>query len=89
MSMSTTKSKSKGKGTRASVADELATLARIRARNAAASAARWHGAEVALHNIMLDKVHAAALAKIERHYGCATRAEAVRRAIEIAAESLK
>lgn len=87
--MSTTKSKGKGKGGGRSVDDELATLAKIRARNAAASAARWHGAEVALHNVMLDRVHAAALAKIERHYGCATRAEAVRRAIEIAAATLK
>jgi len=79
----------KGKGGGRDVADELATLAKIRARNAAASAARWHGAEVALHNVMLDRVHAAALAKIERHFGCATRAEAVRRAIEIAAATLK
>ncbi len=82
------KGKSKSKGA-PSVADELATLARIRARNAAASAARWHAAEVVLHNVTLDKVHAAALTKIERHFGCATRAEAVRRAIEIAAGTLK
>jgi len=81
--------KGKGGGGTRDVADELATLARIRARNAASSAARWHGAEVALHNVMLDKVHAQALAKIERHFGCATRAEAVRRAIEIAAAALK
>ncbi len=86
--MSTTKGKGGGKGAR-DVADELATLSRIRARNAASSAARWHGAEAVLHNVTLDKIHAAALTKIERHYGCATRAEAVRRAIEIAAATLK
>lgn len=85
--MSTTKAKGKGGGR--SVTDELATLARIRARNAAASAARWHSAEAVLHNVTLDKVHAAALTRIERHFGCATRAEAVRRAIEIAAATLK
>ena len=84
-----TKTKAKGGKAAPSVADELATLARIRARNAAASAARWHGAAVMLHNIALDKVHADALAKIERHFGSATRSEAVRRAIEIAADSLK
>lgn len=83
------KGKGKGKGGGRSVDDELATLSRIRARNAASSAARWHGAEAVLHNVTLDKIHAAALAKIERHYGCATRAEAVRRAIEIAAATLK
>ena len=78
-----TKGKGKGAG-----ADPAAELARIHARDAARAARHWRSADVVLHNVPLSKPLAQALDRVWRHFGCATRAEAVRRCIEVAAAGL-
>lgn len=80
-----TKGKGKGKGVGV---DPVAELARIHARDAARAARHWRSGAVVLHNVPLSKPVAAALDRVWRHFGCATRAEAVRRCIEMAAAAL-
>ncbi|MBW8075253.1 MULTISPECIES: hypothetical protein [Metallibacterium] len=73
--------KGKGGGVDAAAAAELA---RIRARDAARTARYLKSGAALLHNIVLDAAHDAALDRIRKRHGCATRAAAVRVAIEIA-----
>ncbi len=78
----------KGKTPRGKRLSDAEAIAKVRARSAEYAARRWQESAAVLHNVALDRVHAQALDKVWRHFGCATRAESVRRCIEIAAAGL-